>query len=143
MEDGVLYVIGPGTTTRAIADELGLPKTLLGVDVVLDGKLVVTDANEAQLLVLLDGRQETRIIVTPIGGQGYIFGRGNQQISPQVIKRVGRDQIMVISTPDKLHALHGQPLLVDTGDPEVDAMLGGYLTVITGYHERAVRKVSG
>jgi predicted polyphosphate/ATP-dependent NAD kinase len=142
MEPGVLYILGPGTTVRAIAEELGVKKTLLGVDVVLDREMVLSDANEAQLLALLDGRP-ARIVVTPIGGQGFIFGRGNQQLSPRIIAAVGRENIVVVSTPGKLHALGQQPLLVDTGDPAVDVMLGGYLLVITGYNERAVRKVAG
>jgi predicted polyphosphate/ATP-dependent NAD kinase len=154
MEPGVLYIIGPGTTTRAIAQELGLEKTLLGVDVVEAGpwsedrqrrtaRLVATDANEAQLLALLEehGDRGARIVVTPIGGQGYLFGRGNQQISPRVIERVGRQNIIVVSTADKLHALGAQPLLVDSGDRAVDEMLSGYIMVVTGYREQAVRRV--
>ena len=104
-------------------------------------RLVLADANEAQLLELLAGRP-AKIVVTPIGGQGFLLGRGNQQLSPRVIAAVGRDNLIVVSTPDKLHALGRQPLLVDTGDPAVDAMLSGYLLVITGYNERAVRKVA-
>jgi predicted polyphosphate/ATP-dependent NAD kinase len=144
MEHEFLYIIGPGTTTRTIAEELGLEKTLLGVDVILNRELIAQDANEAQLLALLEqhGAGKAKIVVTPIGGQGYLFGRGNQQISPKVIERVGRKNIVVVSTPDKLHALGTQPLLVDTGDRAVDQMLSGYLTVVTGYNERAVRKVS-
>jgi predicted polyphosphate/ATP-dependent NAD kinase len=141
MEDGVLYIVGPGTTTRAIAEELALPKTLLGVDAVIKGesgegenaRLLAIDANEAQLLALLDegGGRRAKIVV-----------RGNQQISPRVIERVGRENIVVVSTPDKLHALGSQPLLVDTGDRAVDEMLSGYMMVVTGYNERAVRKVA-
>jgi predicted polyphosphate/ATP-dependent NAD kinase len=141
VEDGVLYILGPGTTTRAIAEELGLGKTLLGVDVVLNREMVARDANEAQLLALLEGRR-VKIVVTPIGGQGYIFGRGNQQISPRVIEKVGKENIVVVSAPDKLHALGTQPLLVDTGDRTVDEMIVGYVQVVTGYHERAVRRVA-
>lgn len=141
MESDCLYILGPGTTTRAIASELGVSKTLLGVDVVLDRELVAADANEAQLLALLEGCR-AKIVVTPIGGQGFLFGRGNQQLSPRVIQAVGRENIVVVSTPDKLHALGHQPLLVDTGDPALDQMLGGYLLVVTGYNERAVRKVA-
>jgi predicted polyphosphate/ATP-dependent NAD kinase len=142
MEPGVLYILGPGTTVRAIAAEMGAKKTLLGVDVVLDRELVLADANEAQLLELVD-RRPAKIVVTLIGGQGFIFGRGNQQLSPRVIAAVGRENIVVVSAPDKLHALGQQALLVDTGDLEVDAMLSGYLLVTTGYNERAVRKVAG
>jgi predicted polyphosphate/ATP-dependent NAD kinase len=149
MEPGSLYILGPGTTTRAIARELGVDKTLLGVDVVRRDpggqkvELVAADANEAALLDLLAAHDgPARIVITPIGGQGYLFGRGNQQISPRVIERVGKEQIVVVSTPDKLHALGTQPLLVDSGDTAVDEMLTGYVLVVTGYDERAVRKVS-
>lgn len=141
MEPGCLYIIGPGTTTRAITSRLGLDKTLIGVDVVSEGKLVAADVNESQLLKLLEGRR-AKIIVTPIGGQGYIFGRGNQQISPEVIKRVGRENIIVVSTLEKIHSLGGRPLLVDTGDQQVDEMLSGYIRVVTGYNERVVYRVS-
>jgi predicted polyphosphate/ATP-dependent NAD kinase len=141
MEDGWLYVIGPGTTTRAITSRLGLDKTLIGVDVVADGKLVAADVNEAQLLALLEGHK-AKIIVTPIGGQGYIFGRGNQQISPKVIKAVGKDNILVVSTTGKIHSLRGQPLWVDTGDRAVDEMLSGHIRVVTGYDEQIVYRVS-
>lgn len=142
MEDGWLYIIGPGTTTRAITSRLGLDKTLIGVDVVAGGELVAADANESQLLELLGGHK-AKIIVTPIGGQGYIFGRGNQQISPQVIiKKVGRENIIVVSTTGKIHSLRGRPLRVDTGDREVDEMLSGHIRVVTGYDERIVYRVS-
>jgi predicted polyphosphate/ATP-dependent NAD kinase len=141
MEDDWLYIIGPGTTTRTITDELGLEKTLIGVDVVLNRELLATDANEAQLLDLLQGRR-AKIIVTLIGGQGCIFGRGNQQISPNVLKKVGRENIIVVSAPEKLYALGQQPLWVDTGDQEIDRMLTGYMRVVTGYNQRAVLKVS-
>ncbi len=152
MEPGVLYILAPGTTTRAIAEALGVEKTLLGVDVVESGqwsvdsgqrevRLVAADVNEAELLALIEGR-EARIVVTPIGGQGYLFGRGNQQISPRVIERVGPENVVVVSTPDKLHALGTAPLLVDTGDRAVDETLSGYVMVVTGYNERAVRRVA-
>lgn len=141
MENGWLYIIGPGTTTRAIASRMGLDKTLIGVDVVADGKLVAADANESQLLELLEAHR-AKVIVTPIGGQGYIFGRGNQPISPQVIRKVGRDNIIVVSTSGKIHSLCGRPLLVDSGDREVDDMLSGHIRVITGYNEQIVYKVS-
>jgi predicted polyphosphate/ATP-dependent NAD kinase len=84
----------------------------------------------------------TKIIVTPIGGQGFIFGRGNQPISSRVIKRVGRENIWVVCTPEKLHALGGRPLLVDTGDDSIDEMLQGFIAVTTGYREEAVYRIS-
>jgi len=141
MEGDCLYIIGPGTTTRAITAKLGLSKTLIGVDVVAASRLVATDVNESQLLKLLEGRK-AKIIVTPIGGQGCIFGRGNQQISPQVIKKVGKDNIIVVSTTGKINSLRGRPLWVDTGERAVDRMLSGYIKVVTGYNERTIYKVS-
>ena len=140
MLEGVLYILGPGSTTRAIAARLGLPKTLVGVDVITRQALVAADVNERQLLALL-AEQPARIVVTPIGGQGFLFGRGNQQISPQVIQKVGRENIIVVSLQSKLTALRGQPLLVDTGDRATDRLLSGHLQVITGYHERSIYRV--
>jgi predicted polyphosphate/ATP-dependent NAD kinase len=141
MEDGWLYIIGPGTTTRAITSRLGLNKTLIGVDVVADGELVAADVNESQLLDLI-GERNAKIVVTPIGGQGYIFGRGNQQISPEVIKKVGGENIIVVSTTGKIHSLRGRPLWVDTGDREVDEMLRRHIRVVTGCNEQIVYRVS-
>lgn len=141
MEDDYLYIIGPGTTTRAIASHMGLTKTLLGVDVVKGGELVAIDASESQLLELLQGAK-AKIVVTPIGGQGYIFGRGNQQISPEVIRRVGKDNIIVVSTAEKVNSLGGRPLRVDTGDRLLDEMLSGYIRVVVGYNEHTVYKVA-
>ncbi len=142
MEPGVLYILGPGTTVRAIAAELGVSKTLLGVDVGAGPGAGLGRRQRGAAPGAARGRP-AKIVVTPIGGQGFLFGRGNQQLSPRVIAAVGRENIIVVSTPDKLHGLGRQPLLVDTGDPAVDAMLSGYLMVITGYNERAVRKVTG
>jgi predicted polyphosphate/ATP-dependent NAD kinase len=141
MEADCLYVLGPGTTTRAIARRLGLEKTLVGVDVVRDGELVAADANEARLLQLVAERR-ARVIVTPIGGQGCILGRGNQQISPRVIRSVGPDNLVVVATPDKIHALRGRPLWVDSGDRRLDRELAGYVRVVTGYGTCAVYRVS-
>jgi predicted polyphosphate/ATP-dependent NAD kinase len=140
MESGIMYVLGPGSTTKAIADQLGLEKTLIGVDVIENGELVQVDANENQLLSLLEGRSAL-IIVSPIGGQGHLFGRGNQQISHRVIDQVGTRQIVVVCTPDKLHSLEGRPLQVDSGDEGTDARLSGYLRVVTGFNEYAVYRV--
>jgi len=141
MKDERLYIVGPGTTTRAILRGLKLEKTLVGVDVVGKGRLVARDVNEAQLLDLLKGHEAT-IIVTPVGGQGYLFGRGNQQLSPKVIEQVGRDNIIVVATPDKLDALSRRPLLVDTGDAETDRLLSGYVRVVCGRGDYRMIRVS-
>jgi predicted polyphosphate/ATP-dependent NAD kinase len=142
MKPDLLYLLGPGTTTRAIATRLGIPKTLTGVDVVEKSGLIATDVSESELLILVAGRP-AGVIVAPIGGQGFLFGRGNQQISPAVLAAIQRDDIICISTPGKLAELRGRPLLVDTGDRRVDRALAGYIPIITGYQERVVYRVEG
>ena len=141
MESDRLYLLGPGTTTRAVAARMGLAKTLVGVDVISQRTLVAQDVTEAQLLALITGRP-AGVIVAPIGGQGFLFGRGNQQISPAVLSQVSNDCVIVISTPDKLYGLRGEPLLVDTGDPDLDRSLIGYVSVITGYRERTIYRIA-
>jgi predicted polyphosphate/ATP-dependent NAD kinase len=147
---GARYILGPGSTVQAIADRFGVAKTLVGVDVVeVSGpgaaSLVAVDAAEADLLPIT-GVDDSRIVVTPIGGQGFIFGRGNQQISPtvirQVLQRAGRKGIIIVATPAKLAALGVQPLLVDTGDPVLDRELAGHVQVITGRGERSIARVA-
>jgi predicted polyphosphate/ATP-dependent NAD kinase len=132
MEPGTTYILGPGTTTRRIARALGFEGTLLGVDIVRDRALVAVDVGERQLLADLEARPEARIVVTPIGGQGYLFGRGNQQISARVIRAVGADRVIVAATAGKLAALGGRPLLVDTDDEELNRALAGHIAVVTG-----------
>jgi len=117
MKTDLIYVIGPGTTTRTVSDLLDQKKTLLGVDLFQNKKIIVSDANEKQILETIK-EKAARIIVTPIGGQGFIFGRGNQQISAKVIRQVGLDNIVVIATKSKLDRLNS--LRIDTGDSELD-----------------------
>jgi predicted polyphosphate/ATP-dependent NAD kinase len=135
-----LCLIGPGTTTKAVMAALGLEKTLLGVDVVRGRQLVAADADEQRLLELAG--EDTLVVVTPVGGQGFVFGRGNQQLSARVIGRVGLGNVVVIATEAKITALGGRPLLVDTGDAALDAALAGYRRVITGYERQIVYRVA-
>lgn len=134
MERGTYYILGPGSTTAAITKHLGEDKTLLGVDVVLDGKIVLQDASEESLLAILVKGFRAVVIVTPVGSQGFIFGRGNQQISARVLKKVGSQNVWAIATPTKLA---GTPTLrVDTGDNELDETLRGRMRVLTGYRRK-------
>lgn len=138
MVDNVVYIIGPGTTTRTIGDLLDERKTLLGVDLYDSKKIIARDVNSRRILEAIQGRK-AKIIVTPIGGQGYIFGRGNQQINPEVIRYVGREGIIVIATKQKLMSI--DTLRVDTGDESLDEELRGYLRVVTNYREESVVSV--
>ena len=141
MEDpDCIFAVGPGTTTRGILQELGLQNTLLGVDVVRNKKLLANDVTARQLLDLIDGHR-AKVVVTAIGGQGHILGRGNQQISPEIIRKVGRENLMIIATKEKLVSLGARPLLVDTGDPALDQELSGYTRIITGYGDYVICKV--
>lgn len=135
------YILGPGTTVRCVAELLGVEKTLLGVDLYRNGKLI-RDVDEKRILREVNDWQKVWIIVSPIGRQGMLFGRGNQQISPEIIKRVGKKRIIVVATRNKVQSLDGGVLRVDTGDTEVDEMLKGYIRVVTDYKEwRLVRVV--
>jgi predicted polyphosphate/ATP-dependent NAD kinase len=139
MRPDVLYVLGPGTTIQMVARKLGIPKTLLGVDVIKGGKLVHKDASEKDILALVEEASSSEIIVTPIGAQGFIFGRGNQQISSSVIRRVGLKHIRVLAAPTKL--AETKILRVDTGDPDLDLLLGGYIKVVVGNRRERVARV--
>jgi predicted polyphosphate/ATP-dependent NAD kinase len=141
MKNDLAYLLGPGTTTRAIAERLGFPKTLVGVDIISRNELLALDVSEKQILDVLETRPLV-MIVTPTGGQGFLFGRGNQQISPHVIRQVGRENIIVICLSNKIAALRGRPFIVDTGDTEVDNLLTGYIEVVTGFHEKVVYKIA-
>jgi len=134
-----LYIVGAGTTTEAIARRLGLHKTLLGVDAVLNGKIVATDADEKTLLSLVEKYPGARIIVSPIGAQGFILGRGNQQISPAVVRTIGINRVIVVATPHKLRET--PTLYVDSGNPEIDAEFGPSVQVISGYRIAQRKKI--
>jgi len=139
MELDVAYIVGPGTTTRTIGDLLDAKKTLLGVDIFCNKKIVASDVNEKQILEAIRGKT-AQIIVTPIGGQGFIFGRGNQQISPEVIYRVGLDNIVVVATEGKLRSL--KSLRVDTGEPNLDtALRSRKLKVVADYKIEYVARI--
>jgi predicted polyphosphate/ATP-dependent NAD kinase len=146
MRPGDLYLIGAGTTTRTIMTLLNLPATLLGVDAVRDRLLVGADLSEAQILGLVDetgaaGRQ-AHIVVAVIGGQGHIFGRGSQQFSPRVIRRVGPQNIVIVAAQAKLLSLAGAPLRVDTGDEALDAELAGWVKVVSGQAQRTMYRIA-
>ena len=139
MRDGSLYILGPGSTVKKISDLLGVEKSLLGVDLVKGGKLVCSDVGEREILDVLQDEKSVKILVSPIGAQGFVFGRGNQQISAEVIRSVGVENVIVLSTPQKLSET---PVLrVDTGDLDLDRRLSGDRQVIVGYRLAQKRSI--
>lgn len=139
MDPGTLYLLGPGTTVAAIAEALSLPKTLLGIDAYLAGARVGADLNEQQILAQLAAHARRKIVVTPLGGNGFIFGRGNKPFTPAVIRRVGAGNIAIVAIEQKAREVG--VLRVDTGDGEVDEMLSGYVEVLIGYDLARMMKV--
>ncbi|KKL11299.1 hypothetical protein LCGC14_2547200 [marine sediment metagenome] len=136
MESDILYLLGPGTTVKTITDNLNLHKTLLGIDAISNKKLIGQDLNERSILELLRNYSNVQIIVSPIGGQGFIFGRGNKQFTPEILKKIGKKNIKIIATEEKLRDLNC--LRIDTGDTEVDNTFIGFGKVIIGYKEELV-----
>ena len=139
IENDALFILGPGTTLATVAEKLGVQKTLLGIDAVFNGQLVGLDLNEKGLLELIKKYSKTKIILTPIGGNGFVFGRASKQFTPEVLKLIYKKDMIVVATEDKISRL--DCLRVDTGDIEVDKNLKGYIKVITGYKTETLIEV--
>lgn len=138
---GYLYLFGSGGTINYIANKMKIKNTLLGIDAVYNKKAIQTDLNEEQILKLLEKYHECKVILSPIGAQGFILGRGNLQLSPRVIRKVGLDSIVIISTPSKLVST---PILrVDTGDRNLDKEFAEreFVMVVIGYRLSRVVKI--
>ncbi|MBA6389269.1 ATP-NAD kinase family protein [Colwellia sp. BRX10-3] len=142
--DDELFIIGSGSTTAFVMEELALENTLLGVDAVYEQALIASDLTEPKLWQLIQPYAEgkVKLVITLIGGQGHIFGRGNQQLSPRVIRAIGKENILIIATKAKLNALQARPLIADTGDSALDMELSGYLAVTTGYNDQVLYPVA-
>ncbi|WP_462158727.1 ATP-NAD kinase family protein [Pseudoalteromonas sp. GB56] len=140
MDEDWQYIMGSGSTVAAVMDEMGLENTLLGVDLVQDQVLIGQDMTAADLLAACQGKA-TKLVITLIGGQGHLFGRGNQQLSPELIRMIGKENIIVVATKSKLQALNGRPLISDTGNSELDDELSGYIQVTTGFNDHVLYAV--
>ncbi len=140
LEKDIYYLIGPGTTTKAITDKLNQKKSVLGVDLLLNNKILALDLNEQQIIEHLKGKK-AKIIVSLIGRQGFLFGRGNLQISPQILREIGPKNFIIISTKFKLQNIPNQILRLDTRDPELDEELAGLYRVIVNYDEIKICRV--
>jgi predicted polyphosphate/ATP-dependent NAD kinase len=140
---GVVFILGPGSTMATVGEILGVETTLLGIDAVMDSKVLGNDINEKQLLKILDEHQDARLLLSPIGNQGFVLGRGNHQLSPEVIRKIGLDNIWILTTPAKL--TRTPVLRVDTGDPELDKQMDEHKSyrIVVGYRimrREALRK---
>mgnify|MGYP003624260947 FL=1 len=143
--DDELYIMGSGSTVAAVMEDLGLANTLLGVDVIQHKQIMAQDVTAQQLLTFIADKKtypSVKLVITLIGGQGHILGRGNQQLSPDLIRQIEKDNILILATKTKLKALEGRPLIVDSGDPELDKVLTGYYKIVTGYHDYVMYQVA-
>ena len=141
MEEGVSYLMGSGSTVALVMAQLGLENTLLGVDWVRDGELLGQDLMAADVeRIVSEG--PARAVVSVIGGQGHVFGRGNQQFSPAAIRALGPDNLLILASRTKLATLEGRPLLADTGDPALDQSLAGLVQVISGYDDKLLYRLA-
>jgi predicted polyphosphate/ATP-dependent NAD kinase len=140
MEKTGTYILGPGTTVKCVTDLLGVEKTVLGVDIYQNG-IIIKDVNERKITESIKDFKNVWIVLSPIGRQGMLFGRGNQQISPEIIRKVGKERIIVGATKSKIQGIEGGFLRVDTGNEEVDKMFRGYIRVATDYREWRLMRV--
>ncbi|WP_460369102.1 ATP-NAD kinase family protein, partial [Actinocorallia lasiicapitis] len=135
----VSYLLGPGGTTQAVGRLLGLETSPLGIDLVRDGRLIARDLSEPEIYDWIM-YNITYAILSVLGGQGFVIGRGNQQLSPRVLARLSG--LEILATREKLAALHGRPLLADSGDPAADRALSGHVRVVTGHRETTLYRLS-
>jgi predicted polyphosphate/ATP-dependent NAD kinase len=136
-----LFVMGSGSTVEFIMQELGIENTLLGVDIIQNKQLLASDVTANELLALTT-KHSCKLVLTLIGGQGHIIGRGNQQLSADFLKILGKDNILLVATKSKLQNLSGRPLIVDSGDMATDQQLSGLISIITGYHDQVLYPVA-
>ncbi len=144
-EELVLTIFAPGSTTQFVQQELGLPSTLLGVDVTLGLEPLAQDVNANQLAQLIDEHRQrcgasaqVNLVLTAIGGQGHLLGRGNQQLRADILQKIGREHLWPIATKAKLKALEGRPLILDTGNSALNRQWSGLFSVVTGYQDNII-----
>jgi len=136
-----VFVMGSGSTVEFVMQELGIQNTLLGVDVIKHKQLLASDVTASEL-VALTTHQNCKLVLTLIGGQGHIIGRGNQQLSADFLRSLDKDNILLVATKSKLSNLSGRPLIVDSGDAHVDQQLSGLISIITGYHDQVLYPIA-
>jgi len=138
-EEAAPVVLGPGSTLNAVKEALGFEGSLLGFDVWQAGQVIARDVDAAWLEATLT---EARLILSFTRGQGFLIGRGNQQLAPGFLQRIGKKSLWVVGTRTKLTSLDGRPLLMDTDDPALDQAWSGFVEVITGYEDSLLYRLS-
>ncbi len=141
MQPEVFYIIGSGSTTAEIMSQLLLENTLLGIDIVCNQELIASDVDEKVIMQTVKNHQ-AKMVVTVIGGQGHVFGRGNQQLSAKVIRQIGQENIIIVATNEKLRSLNKRPMIADTGDTNLDKQLTGLYSVVSGYQQKTLYKLN-
>lgn len=142
MKPDVLYVMGTGSTIHQLMAQMNLQGSLLGIDLILNGKLIAVDVTEQDILDAFCIHPKRSVIVYIIGSQGYVFGRGNQQLSAQVLQQLDKKDILIVANKQKMNSLFGSPLYVDTGDKNANKRLCGYYKVLVGYNEFVMAKLT-
>ncbi len=140
-DENLMLILGSGGTINRIGNHLGLDLTLLGIDILHKGELF-TDLNEQQLLkIITPFRGERLLLLSPMGGQGFLIGRGNLQLSPNVLRAIGHESVLGVATPSKLIGLNF--LRIDTGDPELDLTFQQkrFIKLLQGYRTTRVIRV--
>ena len=140
-DENLMIIFGSGGTISRIGAHLELGLTLLGIDIFHNGE-VFTDLNEQQLLEKIEPHDgEKLLLLSPMGGQGFLIGRGNLQLSPNVLTAIGQESILGVATPSKLIGLNF--LRIDTGDPELDLKFQKrrFIKMLQGYRTTRVIRV--
>ena len=135
------YIFGPGSTTNSILKSIDIDGTLLGFDIIKNKKLLYKDCSEKDIYNYLNTKQakDSNLVLTVIGNQGFLFGRGNQQISPRILNKIDKNNLLIYSTKTKLDSLNNE-ILIDTGDLTTDKKFTGYVNIITGYKFSELKK---
>lgn len=141
VEQEKLMIVGPGSTTATWLEKLGIDYTLVGFDAILNGELLQKDLTARDILALLDRYPDALVVITPTGNQGFLLGRGNQQLNVEVLKRLDKSQFLIIASQSKLRSLEQRPLLIDSNDRALDQALAGFYPIITAWQQQILYPV--
>jgi predicted polyphosphate/ATP-dependent NAD kinase len=142
MQEGRLMLVGPGRTLAYWMESIGLSNTLVGFDAVLNGKLIQADLNGRDVIELQKNYPDLLLILSPTGQQGMLIGRGNQQLTPDFLRHLNKEQWRIVASKNKLATFNGKPLIVDSNDYELDKKLCGLYNVISAYRYQVLYPVN-